>query len=160
MELPLIFSSPGLKQENFSGHQFNRLSKLCRLIDEVYDGQVTFHGHREVAAKDCPVFDYRRVIGLSQDGVLSKPSDTSRQDGIATVPNRPVLRVASSSDAVFILQEFLNISGAKLMVDGVFGRATYEAVLKFQTENALKVDGIVGPATWQALIDSRRHIKN
>lgn len=35
--------------------------------------------------------------------------------------------------------------------DGVFGRATYDAVIRFQQKNGLTVDGRVGPATAAAL---------
>jgi N-acetylmuramoyl-L-alanine amidase len=145
----------GLKQENFSGHQFRALTTLCKKINEVHDGQVTFHGHREVAAKDCPVFDYRRVLGLSTDGVMSMPPDADRQDDTVAMVSRPVLRRATKSDAVVILQDLLNMNGSTLLVDGDFGRATFEAVIAFQIKKKLTADGIVGPATWRALTGGR-----
>ena len=141
----------GLEQSKFTGHQFNALSRLCREIHSACGGQVTFHGHREVANKDCPVFDYRRVLGLGDDGVMSKPHDTSRQNGASRAADRPVLRRTASGPAVVVLQELLNLRGAALKADGVFGRMTFEAVLAFQVREGLVADGIVGPATWDAL---------
>ncbi|MGD1805243.1 peptidoglycan-binding domain-containing protein [Dapis sp. BLCC M126] len=38
-----------------------------------------------------------------------------------------------------------------MVVDGIFGVATEEAVKKFQKFNDLTVDGIVGPQTWATL---------
>ena len=45
------------------------------------------------------------------------------------------------------IQKALAAAGLKVMVDGVFGKITEEAVETFQHEHGLKVDGIVGPAT-------------
>jgi hypothetical protein len=54
----------GLDEANFTIPQFKSLITLCQLINKAYAGKVTFHGHREVAAKACPVFDYATVLGL------------------------------------------------------------------------------------------------
>jgi len=142
----------GLKAEKFTGHQFQALVKLTSDIDESYDSQVTFHGHNEVAAKDCPVFDYRRVLGLSDDGAMTSQADTENHAGPSITPARQVLRRTARGDAVTLLQDRLNSKGADLVADGIFGRGTFEAVVKFQLDHGLKADGIVGSATWAALI--------
>ncbi len=50
----------GLDEDKFTNAQFDTLRALCLAINNAYSGKVTFHGHREVAAKACPVFDYKR----------------------------------------------------------------------------------------------------
>ena len=143
----------GLKAEKFTGHQFRALVKLTSDIDEAYDSQITFHGHCEVAAKDCPVFDYKRVLGLSDDGAMTSQADIEKQTEPPIAPARPVLRRTARGDAVILLQDCLNLKGAGLVADGIFGRGTFEAVVQFQLNHGLKTDGIVGAATWGVLID-------
>jgi N-acetylmuramoyl-L-alanine amidase len=65
---------------------------------------------------------------------------------------RPTLRLGSRGSAVTSLQNRLtalryDVGG----VDGVFGSATFHAVVAFQKVNNLARDGIVGPATWTRL---------
>lgn len=49
-------------------------------------------------------------------------------------------------DDVWALQERLDLEP-----DGYFGKATSEAVKKFQEKNGLTADGIVGESTWKKL---------
>ena len=60
----------GLLVDDFKPEQFATLIKLCQEIDHQYSGNITFHGHCEVSAKTCPVFDYKKVLKLSQYGKL------------------------------------------------------------------------------------------
>lgn len=57
-----------------------------------------------------------------------------------------ILRKGSRGNEVKTLQASLN-----LIVDGIFGDLTDEAVKEFQRLNGLKVDGIVGNNTWAKL---------
>ncbi|HTF97346.1 MAG TPA: TIGR02594 family protein [Cellvibrio sp.] len=64
------------------------------------------------------------------------------------------LRTGSKGPDVKKLQEILNTTlrlNPALKIDGDFGRATNEAVKRFQAENGLGIDGIVGPKTLKAL---------
>jgi N-acetylmuramoyl-L-alanine amidase len=47
----------GLEESKFTQAQFQSLRLLCASIEAAYAGKITFHGHCEVAAKSCPVFD-------------------------------------------------------------------------------------------------------
>lgn len=60
----------------------------------------------------------------------------------------------SRGPAVTALQRQLRFtfSYKSVAVDGVFGKATFEAVKSFQKKKGLKADGIVGQATWKALV--------
>ena len=56
-------------RERFTKRQFESLRRLCLEINTLYQGKVTFHGHREVAdEKTCPNFDYVKVLGLDKHG--------------------------------------------------------------------------------------------
>lgn len=61
----------GLDVKDFTDAQFAALTALCHEIDGQYTPPVTFHGHNEVAAKACPVFDYKRVLGLDDLGYIT-----------------------------------------------------------------------------------------
>ncbi|WP_377272378.1 peptidoglycan-binding protein [Peterkaempfera sp. SMS 1(5)a] len=69
--------------------------------------------------------------------------------------SEPQLAYGSSGAPVKALQCELNSSMANtaLVVDGVFGQSTYNAVIKFQgsTCAGTGADGIVGAKTWAAL---------
>lgn len=63
----------------------------------------------------------------------------------------PTLKAGSSGQDTKDLQTALNLQGAKLTVDGIFGSGTNREVRNFQAAKGLVVDGIVGPKTWAAL---------
>lgn len=60
----------GKRAEGFTEAQFAALRRLCKDINEAHCGGVIFRGHCEVSAKACPVFDYRKVLQLTQGGRL------------------------------------------------------------------------------------------
>ncbi len=106
-------------------------------------------------------------VGLStRPGAFGSPAATAPPTAPpisgTSVVHRPVcptyrlnttlpLRLCDTGPAVRELQSALNVSGARLDVDGYFGPATNDAVLEFQRSKALVPDGLVGPATWSAL---------
>lgn len=66
---------------------------------------------------------------------------------------------ADTGGVIHKLQTRLNVWGAKLNVDGIFGLLTRTAVLDFQKARGLAQDGIVGPATWTALLKNPPLVK-
>ena len=64
----------------------------------------------------------------------------------------PLLYMWKTGDSVKRLQELLNAKGYNAgTADGIFGGATYNAVIAFQKANGLVADGYVGTMTWTAL---------
>ncbi|MFC6489540.1 N-acetylmuramidase domain-containing protein, partial [Nitratireductor sp. GCM10026969] len=63
-----------------------------------------------------------------------------------SAPTRTLRRGARGPE-VEHLQTMLKGLGYPLVVDGVFGPQTQDAVMRFQREQGLAVDGIAGPAT-------------
>ena len=63
----------------------------------------------------------------------------------------PLRRGTRNRRAVAELQRLLNQLGARLEVDGDFGRNTQDAVVAFQEKHGLGADGIVGSLTAHAL---------
>lgn len=145
----------GLDRSKFTVAQFTKLSEMCREIDAAYGGKVTFHGHCEVAAKACPVFDYRAVLGLDAKGRLGATQlpSTDPDDERDPAPAFPTLRRGARGVDVRALQTLLNtaLGEPALAVDGDFGPDTEDAVQTFQRTHHLLPDGIVGPLTWEAL---------
>ena len=141
----------GLKKELFTPQQFKSLVELCKQIDSAYENQIVFRGHCEVSDKDCPVFDYRRVLGLNRFGEMNFAPETE----LRTEPSpvyRETLKLTSKGAAVLALQQLLNQKmDAGLVKDGIFGQQTHSAVMAFQQQSHIVVDGIVGPITWRHL---------
>lgn len=100
-------------------------------------------------------YDVPADAGLAPDpGADAHAGDAAnpKPDDPFDAANPPVLARGSRGDAVKILQGKLNLAGAHLEEDGVFGPLTLLAVRAYQKKNALLADGIVGPRTWGALL--------
>lgn len=83
---------------------------------------------------------------LSFTGVIAPKNDTRALSEAA------VLKQGSTGSQVKTLQTKLKRWGYyNGSVDGIFGRGTREAVIRFQRKNGLSADGIVGSKTAQAL---------
>lgn len=66
-----------------------------------------------------------------------------------------IYKEGSKGDMVRQIQKALAGAGLRVIVDGIFGPITTEAVREFQKRKGLTADGIVGPATLAVLIPSR-----
>ena len=69
----------GLEEGKFTSHQFESIIRLCTAIKDAYGAPMRYRGHREVAAKLCPVFNYVHVLGLNTGGYMGGGTNTSPQ---------------------------------------------------------------------------------
>src|SRR5690606_18340582 len=75
----------------------------------------------------------------------------ARYAGQFGVSGSSTLKRGDRGEAVRNLQSALVRRGHAIVVDGVFGRATEQAVQRFQSEHGLDADGIAGPQTLASL---------
>jgi peptidoglycan hydrolase-like protein with peptidoglycan-binding domain len=69
-------------------------------------------------------------------------------------PGQPTISSGATGEPVRRAQRAIRRTpDLGLVVDGIFGPATDQAVRQFQQGHGLAVDGIVGPLTWAALPD-------
>ncbi|GHU44577.1 hypothetical protein FACS1894111_12070 [Clostridia bacterium] len=130
------------------------------------------------ATTKAAVTEFQQLFALTPDGIVGPatwnklyevyrslqgevaPPNPTPPPSPSTPPPYPevLLRYGLRGDSVRVLQEYLNRAAAKnpalptLLVDGIFGSATQNAVMSFQRAYGLGVDGIVGPLTWNQLM--------
>ncbi len=71
--------------------------------------------------------------------------------------HKRILKCGSKGHDVKKLQKLLNARGLSahpIVIDGVFGPTTEDAVKKFQRQAHIPVDGVVGGKTWDRLFAS------
>ncbi|MEM7060559.1 MAG: N-acetylmuramoyl-L-alanine amidase [Pseudomonadota bacterium] len=144
----------GLREDKFTKEQFDTLKKLCVAINNAYDGRVTFHGHKEVAAKACPVFDYKKVLKLDEFGRLGLSGVTAAKvkNKTGTEPDKlPDLELGDRGKSVAYLQRLLFIKD-----DGIFGPKTAEAVKDFKEAHDLFRSDKVESHVWKLLLDDKQ----
>lgn len=130
---------PTLKSGS-KGFQVQTLQYLLRGRGQNLKADASF-GPKTVAA----VKSFQKSKRLTADGIVGAKTWSAV---IVTVSqsNR------SNKEAVRGAQTALRARGAKITVDGVFGKGTHNAVVAFQGRSKLKKDGIVGSNTWAALV--------
>jgi Rv2525c-like, glycoside hydrolase-like domain/Putative peptidoglycan binding domain/Fibronectin type III domain len=98
----------------------------------------------------------RSLAGISVDFDTSMTGDFGQwpRAGVNVKPEDLILQIGDTGDPVKYLQGRLNVwnvAHPPLIIDGVFGQATFDAVKEMQKEHQLTIDGVVGPFTWAEL---------
>lgn len=105
-----------------------------------------------VTYKSYPI-GYDEILGYGKPLYDKDTSSTAVATSVIklTAP-RPILKKGVSGATVKTLQKCLNKAiKAGLTVDGIFGDATYKAVIKFQKAYKINTDGIYGNNTYKKL---------
>ena len=103
--------------------------------------------------------DEAECIASSRKAALAVADVIVETLSAVPTPSRPVLRKGSTGEDVKTLQRLLSSKGFKVgEIDGIFGKDTLSAVLKFQQKYLGNggADGIVGEKTWAALYDEQK----
>ncbi|MBB4316051.1 N-acetylmuramoyl-L-alanine amidase [Roseospira marina] len=95
----------GLTQ--FSDASLAACRSLCVAINAAHGGRVTFHGHCEVSAKSCPVFDYRSLLGLDSAGRMPLHPDVENAPP-APLPPPPKPRLPAAGDDLRKIAEVID----------------------------------------------------
>ena len=140
----------GLKEENFSKTQFETLRKLAEQIAHNYEN-ISFHGHCEVSAKACPVFNYKKVLNLDHYGSLNGNVSVLQQLKSKKAEDLPELKLGSRGEAVEFLQQLLFIK-----IDGIFGPQTSRSVKAFKKLHELYASNLVKSHIWRLLLENER----
>lgn len=139
----------GLVPSDFTQTMLNNLKNFCMQINGAYRG-IRFRGHKEVAAKSCPVYDYRKVLSLNEQGYMSAAIPESELIITrASVSKHENDRHPHVLTAQGLLTALSPVSPGT--IDGIAGNKFEQSVKAFQNHNDLIADGIVGASTWQVL---------
>lgn len=90
------------KADFFTQEQFESLRKFCEEINQAYY-KITFHGHCEVSEKECPVFDYKEILDLDDEGLMPLSSNIN---DLSTKPKKKMMFPLLISGAVSLVKLF------------------------------------------------------
>lgn len=170
---PNVVLSQGSRGEDVRELQFilNAIAPFYNTIPFVVQDGVFGPGLKNA------VIEFQSAFGLTPDGIVGPgtwnklyavyrgihenapvpPTEPPVTEGGPTYPGTP-LKVGSTGADVRLMQSYLNTirivypSIPELVVDGIFGEKTREAVIAFQNVFLLAPDGIIGPVTWDYIV--------
>ncbi len=170
-ELGYVTQYPGtVLRVGSSGQAVRSVQFWLRIISGRYDIPTVAVDGKYGTATATAVQVFQSLFGLSADGAVGSITWNKLRQIFVTVALSLVqgasypgtypgyaLRRGSTGTAVREMQYYLYVlslyypSIPPVSYDGIFGAATQQAVIAFQTLIGLIADGVVGSATWSAL---------
>ena len=135
------------------------IKKAVKGVRKKYGDHLWVKCHRDLAATYCPADNLAEwvkegmPVDKSQDpaGIDFKKISNYLLD-IGRELRRKPLKKGSKGKYVQMAQRQLNARlPVKLVVDGIYGKNTKKAVLRFQKQHPIVNDGVIGPVTWRYL---------
>lgn len=117
----------------------------------VRPGEYPTGGHRDVFPTACPGSEAYRMLGAFRSELADAGQPVEAPHDVPVPPLGSFVRPGSTGPTVAAVQDRLSRRGWDLVVDGLYGPATGEAIRAFQSWAGLTIDGVVGPETWTAL---------
>lgn len=147
---------------DFNQSEYDALCSFCYNIGNI--DQLTDNGRRSKEVIADKMLLYVNSGGNRIEGLVRRRKmehDLFLSDSATPAPKYvlavPTLRIRCKGDKVKILQNNCNdFFGSGLVVDGIFGQKTKEAVIFMQSALGCTMDGIYGPVTAGKLRDLAR----
>lgn len=164
---------PGyLLKQGSTGDAVSQMQYFLNFVSQYYKEVPPINGDSifGVSTLDS-VIQFQKKFGLDVDGIVGKQTWDkiySVYKDIINGSNKPegdgyeypgyILKQGSRGNVISKLQTYLSAIADKypsiknINVDGIFGKATNQAVIDFQKCFELNSDGIVGPLTWEKIV--------
>ncbi len=164
---------PGyLLKQGSTGDAVSQMQYFLNFVSQYYKEVPPINGDSifGVSTLDS-VIQFQKKFGLDVDGIVGKQTWNkiySVYKDIINGSNKPegdgyqypgyILKQGSRGNVISKLQTYLSAIADKypsiknINVDGIFGKATNQAIIDFQKCFELNSDGIVGPLTWEKIV--------
>lgn len=164
---------PGyLLKQGSTGDAVSQMQYFLNFVSQYYKEVPPINGDSILGVNTLDsVIQFQKKFGLDVDGIVGKQTWDkiySVYKDIINGSNKPegdgyeypgyILKQGSRENVISKLQTYLSAIADKypsiknINVDGIFGKATNQAVIDFQKCFELNSDGIVGPLTWEKIV--------